>query len=69
MKNNINKILILLFITLGLGFSQDNYSINFDFMSGYAVSNVSSESIDPEDIASSCKLSIKRPLVSSIPIF
>ena len=30
MKNNVNKILVLFFITLAIGFYQDNYSLSFD---------------------------------------
>ena len=30
MKNNVNKILVLFFVTLAIGFPQDNYSLSFD---------------------------------------
>ena len=45
MKNNINKTLILFIAALTLGYAQNNYSVHFDFMSGYAVSSLSSEEI------------------------
>ena len=43
MKNNINKTLILFIAALTLGYAQNNYSVHFDFMSGYAVSSLNSE--------------------------
>ena len=30
MKNNLNKLVALFFVTLAIGFSQDNYSLSFD---------------------------------------
>ena len=30
MKNNVNKILVLFFVIIAIGFSQDNYSLSFD---------------------------------------
>ena len=30
MKNNVNKILVLFFVIVAIGFSQDNYSLSFD---------------------------------------
>ena len=35
MKNNVNKILVLFFVTLAIGFSQDNYSLTFDGENNY----------------------------------
>ena len=35
MKNNVNKILVLFFVTLAIGFSQDNYSLSFDGAGDY----------------------------------
>ena len=35
MKNNVNKILVLFFVTLAIGFPQDNYSLSFDGAGDY----------------------------------
>ena len=35
MKNNVNKIVILFFVTLAIGVSQDDYSLSFDGVDDY----------------------------------
>ncbi|MBT6018549.1 hypothetical protein HOG81_04970, partial [bacterium] len=37
MKKNLNKILILFFATLTIGFSQNNYSLSFDGVDDYVL--------------------------------
>ena len=39
MKNNVNKILVLFFVTLAIGFSQDNYSLSFDGVNDFVYSS------------------------------
>ena len=38
MKNNLNKIVTLFFITLTIGFSENNYSLSFDGIDNYVTS-------------------------------
>ena len=45
MKNYLNKILTSFFTVFALCFGQENYSVHFDFMSGYAVSELNSQAI------------------------
>ena len=37
MKNNLNKIVTLFFITLTIGFSENNYSLSFDGIDDWIV--------------------------------
>ena len=38
MKNNLNKIVTLFFVTLAIGISQNNYSLSFDGIDNYVTS-------------------------------
>ena len=61
MKKNLNKILILFFATLTIGFSQNNYSLSFDGVDDYV--NISSG--DDFNVSDDIELTISAYIITN----